>query len=391
MEGGRSVVGVGEPVGGHPGPGPLHLGQGGAGNPRQVRVRRGSPRHGGAQRARQRREPAGQPGGQQVRSVGQAVGAAAGEQFVSAGEQPLAVGAAGRILEHPGDDRRGLPGPGPQHRAGRGGTAEPGLQPDQGLTRQLRLLSRPVPGHGEQAGDQPERHCIAGFPGPQQVPQRRPGGPGAFRRPVQDGAGQCVTGQRPQVRDEGADRRVRRPGQHAGGVDHRVDQAEMRGGYGAEGMVAGQHAAGRRRPPGGRRRHQQADRDVPVLGRGGQGGFHAGGGEPEPDRVPGVRGAQPVPHQMAEHAGAQIVIRAVGQHDKPLAADPLEQRLADGERRHARNDPHRHVGVGEHRRPRPLRTRPDPEHPRGVILAARLVQQRPQDGKRGPGRRRRHS
>ena len=69
-----------------------------------------------------------------------------------------------------------------------------------------------------------------------------------------------------------------------------------------------------------------------------------------------------------------------------------EQRLADGQRRHARHDPHRHVGVGELLRPRPLvGTRPDPEHTRQVILAARLVQQRPQDGKRGPGRRHRHS
>ena len=64
--------------------------------------------------------------------------------------------------------------------------------------------------------------------------------------------------------------------------------------------------------------------------------------------------------QMAEHARAEIVVRAVGQHDQPLATGPPEQRLADGQRRHARHHPHRHVGVGELRRPRPLRDAPAP-------------------------------
>ena len=100
---GRPLVGVREPVGGHPGPGPLDAQPGRPGNPRQVGIRRRSARQGGAQRARQRREPAGQPGGQQVRAVGQPAGADGGEQFVGAGEQPLAVG-AGR--PDPGASRR---------------------------------------------------------------------------------------------------------------------------------------------------------------------------------------------------------------------------------------------------------------------------------------------
>ena len=392
VEGRGPLVGVREPVGGHPGPGPLDVRQRGTGKPRQVRIGRGRARQDGPQRARQRREPAGQPGREQVRAVGQGVGADGGEQFVGAGEQRLAVAPAGRILEHPGQDRRRLPGPGPQHRAGRRGTAEPGFEPDQGLAGQLRRLRRPVHRCGDQPGDQPERYGVAGLAGPQQVPQRRPGRPGPFGRPVQDGAGQGVSGQRPQVRDPGDNLRVRRPGQHAGGVDDRIGQAEMRGGHGAERMVAGQHPARGRRPASGRGGRQQADRDIPVPGRGGQGGLDPGGGEAEPDRVPGIGGAQPVPHEMAEHARAEIVVRAVGQHDQPLATGPPEQRLADGQRRHARHDPHRHVGVGELLRPRPLvGTRPHPEHTRQVILAARLVQQRPQDGKRGPGRRHRHS
>ena len=317
---------------------------------------------------------------------------AGGQQFVGAGEQRLAVASFRRILEHPGDDGRRLPGPGPQRRPGRSCAAEPGLQPDQGLPRQLPALRRPVSVTGQQAGDQPERHRVTAFPGPQQVPQRRPGSPGVLGGPVQHGAGQGVSGQRPQIRDPGADRRVRRPGQDAGRVDDRVGQPEVRGGYGAERVVAGQHAAGGRRPPVRRRGHQQPGRDAPVLGRGGQRRFHAGGGEAQPDRVPRVRGAQPVPHQVAEHPGAEVVVRAVGQHDKPLAAGALEQRLADGERRHARHHPHRHVGVSELRRfRRPFRLGPHPEHARGEILVPRLVQQCPQDGERGPGRHHRHS
>ena len=103
-------------------------------------------------------------------------------------------------------------------RGGRG-TAQPGFEPDQRLTGQLLpVLRRPVSSavlprqQASQPGDQPERYGVARFAGPQQVPQRRPGRPGALRSPVQDGAGEGVTGQRAQVRDTGDDRRVSRPG-----------------------------------------------------------------------------------------------------------------------------------------------------------------------------------
>ena len=205
---------------------PARPGQGGAGNPRQVGVQLGRrAREGGAQRARQRREPPGQPGGQQVRAVGKAVGPAGGEQFVGAGEQGLSRcrGLAGSWSipamtadDSPAQDRstrrrRGAASRGSRRiRAERAGSIASGSAPPAASLRRPRppRLSRPR----QQAGDQPERDGVAGFAGAQQVPQRRPGRPGALGGPVQHGPGEGVAGQRPQVRDPGADRRVGRPG-----------------------------------------------------------------------------------------------------------------------------------------------------------------------------------
>ena len=78
----------------------------------------------------------------------------------------------------------------------------------------------------------------------------------------------------------------------------------MIGGDGTEGMVAGQNTTWGRWPSGLRGGGREPDRYLPVVSHGGQGRVHARGGEPQPDRVPRVGRAQPMPHQMTEDACA---------------------------------------------------------------------------------------
>ncbi len=110
------------------------------------------------------------------------------------------------------------------------------------------------------------------------------------------------------------------------------------------------------------------------------------------DRRPRVRGAQPVPDEVAEHPGAEILVAAVGEDDQPLVPAPGQQRLADGERRHARLDPHRHLVVRERARVRrPVRLGSHADHSVPVVLPACLVKQFAQDGGGGTGGHRGHS
>ncbi len=395
MERGRAAVGVGEPVGGHARPRLLNVGQRGGRDlcsigisslPGRSACRRG------AQGVRERGEPPGQPGWQQIRTIGRGGAMHGHQQLVGPREQRRAVGLVHRIAEHLPDDSGGFSRPRAQYRGCRGDSAKSRFEPDQGLTRHLRgLTRRAVASPGEQPGDHPERHHVPAFPCPQQVQHVLTGCPGAPGCPVEDGVGQGIAGQRPQVGDSRRARRVAGPAENARGVDDRVGQAQMGRGDGAEGMVAGQHTARGRWPPGRRCGNQEPDGDLTIIGCGGQRRIDAGGGEAVPDRLPGIGRAQPVPHQMAQHTGAKVFVRPVGQHDQPLAAHPFEQRLANGERGHTRHDPHVYLVVRERRRPGPLRAGPHAEHPGRVVLAACLVEQRPQDRKRCPGRRLSHS
>ena len=121
-------------------------------------------------------------------------------------------------------------------------------------------------------------------------------------------------------------------------------------------------------------------------------GVDAGRRETVPDRRPRVRCAQPVPDEVAEHPGPEILVAAVGEDDQPLVRAPGQQRLADGERRHARLDPHRHLVVRERARVRrPVRLRSHPEHPVLVVLPPCLVKQFAQNRERGTGGHRGHS
>ena len=179
--------------------------------------------------------------------------------------------AAGRAARGRGASRPARPTtPAAQDRSvarGRGGAAQPGLEPDQRLAGQLRRVRVPGPvrfwpaavpswASASRPATSPSGTASRASPARSRCSSGRPGRPGALGRPVQHGAGERVAGQRPQVRDAGDERRVCRPGQHAGRVDDRVGQAQVRGGHRAERVVAGQHPAGRRRPPvrrGGRR------------------------------------------------------------------------------------------------------------------------------------------
>ena len=62
---------------------------------------------------------------------------------------------------------------------------------------------------------------------------------------------------------------------------------------------------------------QQPDRQLAVLGPGDQVGGHRGCGEARDGRLPGVRVADPLPHEVAEQAGAQVVVVAVREDHQP--------------------------------------------------------------------------
>ena len=218
-----------------------------------------------------------------------------------------------------------------------------------------------------------------------------PAAPGAPGCPVQDGAGEGVTGQRAQVRDTGDDRQVSRPAEDTGGVNNRIGQAQMRGGHRGQGMITGQHPARRRRPPGRRGCHQQ-----PIaISRSSAAAVSAGSTPVAAKRSRTASHGSSVRSRchtrwLRTPAPRSSSGRSVSTTSH-WSAYPLQQCLADGERRHAWHDPHRHVGMGERRRARPLRAGPHSEHPGPEVLAACLVQQRPQDGKRRPGCRHCHS
>ena len=133
-----------------------------------------SARERGAQRARQRGQSTGQARGQQIRAVGKSSSPDTAREFIGVGEQGLAVGPAGGIPEQAGDDRGCLARPRPQRRRAGSGAAKAWFQADQGLTSQLRRLSRcfcRATGHAvtcltQQAGDQPERDSVPGPPRP---------------------------------------------------------------------------------------------------------------------------------------------------------------------------------------------------------------------------------
>ena len=371
---------------GHPCPRLLYVHQFGVSYLRAVGIGGDSGGQCGAQHASKRGEPPGQSGGQQIRDIGQASGVYGAEQFVGASEQGLAVSAASRICEHVGHHGRRLGSPGTQRGTGRDTAAEPGFEPDQRLPRQLPGSPAVLPG-GQQPRHQAEGDGVAHVAGPEQVAQRLAGRPGAARGPVENGVGEGVPGQRAEIRDPGDEIGADRPGQDAGRVDDGIGQAEVRGGHGAERMVAGQDAGRSRRPACRWRGRQEPGGDLTITGRRDQCRVDAGGGETVPHGVPRIGGAQPVPEQVAEHTGTEVFFRAVGQHHQPLVPAPPGQRLTHGERRHTRNDPHGHVLVPEFLRPGPLRTRPDTQDAGTVILGSAPVPGAPAAREEWPGSR----
>ena len=140
--------------------------------------------------------------------------------------------------------------------------------------------------------------------------------------------------------------RPRRPGQHAGRVDDRVGQAQVRGGHrrpSAWSRVSTPPGAGRPpRPAGGR---QQPGGDLPVPGRGGQRRARspvAAKRSRTASQGSGVRSRCQTRWPRPRRRGH----RPSGRSARPATARrPLQQCLADGERRHARHDPHRYAVV----------------------------------------------
>ena len=360
MKGGRPFVGVRRAGGRPPGPRPARC------RPARRRESSGrSGRPGGAPASAARSAPASDasrrvsPEGSRSEPSARPSARVAASSSSARVSRRLAAGAARRILQHPGDDGRRLPGPGPQHRTGRGGTAEPGLEPDQGLARQMRscppraslaMASRPATSpSGTASRASPARsRCRSGGPA---VPARSAAqsrmvsvsaSPASVRRSA---TRVLATGSAVQART-------------LVGVDDGIGQAEMRGGHRGQGVVAGQHAAGAGGHPAG---GAAISRPI-AISRSSAAAVRAGSTPVAAKRCltasqgSGVRSR--CHSRWLRTPGAEIVVLAVGQDDEPLPVDPVEQRLADGQRRHARDDPDRHVAVGELRRPRPLRDAP---------------------------------
>ena len=396
MERVRPAVVPGEMMGRDAGPGPLDAVERVPRDDRPVGVGLGTAAGGGAEFGGQGREPAGEPGWQQVRAVGEPRRAYPFEQVVGPGEQGLAGGlpvlavtrsipvtTADASAAHDGE-RRGR----------QDGTAEPGLHPDQCVPRHLGVLGCAGCPSRRQARPATRPRGMTSRASPPRSRCRTAGAIAPVRSAAQASTA-SVTGSPASMRRSeicsGSDG-VGGPAEDGGDVDDGIGQAEVRGGDRAERVGAGEHAAGRGRPPVRRRGGQQPGGDVPVARRREDRRVDAGRREPVPDCRPRVRGAQPVPDEVAEHPGAEILVAAVGEDDQPLVPAPGQQRLADGERRHARLDPHRHLVVRERARlRRPVRLGPHAEHSVLVVLRACLIKQFAQDGGGGTGGHRGHS
>ena len=244
----------------------------------------------------------------------------------------------------------------------------------------------------QQPGDQPERHSIAALPGPQQVQH---GCPAAPARPAAQSSTASASASPASARRSATlrgDGRVGRPGQDAGrrrrpdrsgrdaprrrrrgrgrGSAHRPGQAATR--------PAGRRPAARSRSPGrrpwrsapGRCRWRRTAAGPRPTGRACAAGARPdGSGRRRRGRRPAGRSARPATGRVPASSSAS----------RTASADTHGT---------TRTGTSAWVNVGGPAHSGRART---PEHPALVVLAARLVQQRPQHRKRRTGRRLGHS
>ena len=312
------------------------------------------------------------------------------QERVGAGKDAFAVRGAGGVLGELPDGCRSVDPPAAgrrrRHRGVPGPLLEPGEADLRGLRRRPGRPADPV----EKTDDETEGDDVPEVAGPQDGAGSARRRSGAGGEPVQERVREQVTDGSAQRCDSGGRIRQCRPAQDGRGVRHpdgRV-HTEVSCRHCGERVVPGQDA-GRGGGPRGRvllGDGKEGGAELAVVRAGGQRRVDAGGGEHLTQHGPRVGGPQPVPQQVSAQAGPEVCLGPVGEYDEPGARFVLEERLPDGEGRHAGHDADRDTVMNEGVGVGPDRLGTNAEDTVPVALAAGLVDQTTQHRDRGPRR-----
>jgi hypothetical protein len=164
-------------------------------------------------------------------------------------------------------------------------------------------------------------------------------------------------------------------------VDRPGGQSQLGAGRRRQRVVAGQDPGGGGRPAVRRCELEQTRRHVAGVAEAEEAGVDAVRGERLLNGLPGIGVAEPLPDEVGQEAGAEVVVTAVGDHDEPAVGVGSPDGLAEGQCRAGRDDPHGlptelegglagGLGSGSH-----------PDHPVRVVLMAGLLDERARDGR----------